>query len=259
MTQTAFLTSAAVGHAGAASPVQVGLTGAGRPHRLPRSRAGAALIAAHAGLFIVTLGVLDTAIGWPDVLREPPAVVFERIGAAALATKLGYSSYLLSSLLMVPIAFLARDLMRRAGGVGSWVDSLAFFGAAAGVLKAIGITRWLMTMPALAGLHAAAPDEASRQAVQAVYVGLNAYGGSIGELLGVQLFSGVWFAGVSGALLALGGHRISGGLGLVVAALTLALAGRPFLPQLGALEMVAGPLWLVWLLVLAGVLARGRA
>lgn len=230
---------------------------AGTP-TLGRSGSGAALAATHAGLFVVTLVVLGSAIGWPGVLREPPPVVFERIGAAATATRIGYTSYLLSSLLMIPLAFVLRDLLGRAGMRGAWMDTVAFVGAAAGVLKTIGIVRWLTAMPVLASRHAAAPDDAARQVVESVFVGVNAYGGSIGEMLGVQLLGGSWIVGISLALWIAGGRRWVGGFGLVVGALTLVLASRPFFPEIGALEMVAGPLWLVWLASLAVMLGRRR-
>lgn len=227
-------------------------------HELPRSRSGAALVFAHFAFFAIALGVLSSAIGWPDVLREPPAVVFARIGAAMTATKLGYASYLLSSLLMVPLAFLMRELFNRSGSTGWWVDALAFTGAAAGVLKAMGIVRWLLAMPLLAEQHAAAASASARQTLEAVFMGVNAYGGSLGEVLGVQLFSGMWFAGVSLILWRQHGQRFVGGFGLLVAVLTLLLATRPFVPDIGALEIVGGPLWLAWLLSLAVMLGRAR-
>jgi hypothetical protein len=226
--------------------------------KLPSSRSAATLTLLHGLLFVATLVVLGSAIGWPGILRQPPTVVFERISAAMTATKLGYTSYLLSSLLMIPLAFLLRDLFARAGAGGWWNDCLAFIGAAAGVLKAMGIARWLLTMPMLADRYGAATTPAAREMLEAVFTGVNAYGGSLGELLGVQLFSGIWFAGVSLLLLQRLGQRFVGGFGLLVSALTLAMATRIFLPQAGALEMVSGPLWLVWLVCLSVALWRGE-
>lgn len=226
---------------------------------LPRSRSAALVALLHMALFTVTLVVLSTAIGWPDVLREPAAEVFSRILAAPAATRLGYFSYLLSSLLMVPLAFALRDVFHR-GGVAGWgIDALTFLGATAGVMKTLGIVRWLLAMPALAQGHAAAGSEAQRLALEAVYAGVNGYAGSVGELLGVALYSGLWFAGVSGVLLVAFRQRFVGGFGLLVAALTLCLASRPFFPEVGVVESIGGPLWLVWLLCLAASLWRGRA
>lgn len=235
------------------------LTDPGADRTLRRSRGGALITLAHVAFFVVTLVVLATAIGWPEVLRLPPAEVFSRIRAAAGATTLGYFSYLISSLLMVPLAFVLRDTFQRSGISGWGLDALAFLGAAAGVLKTLGIVRWLLTMPALAQQHAKATSDNQRHALEAVYTGINGYGGSVGEVLGVALYSGLWFAGISAVLLFGLRQRVVGGFGLLVAALTLALASRPFFPEVGVLESIGGPLWLLWLVSLAIALWRGRA
>ncbi len=233
--------------------------GAARDRPLPRSRAGACIALAHAALFLVTLAVLSVAIGWPGVLRLPPATVFERIREADVATSVGYFSYLLSSLLMVPLAFVLRDAFQRGGVFGWWMDALTFLGAAAGVLKTLGIVRWLLAMPALANEHAKSGTESERKVIEAVYLGVNGYGGSVGELLGVALYSGVWFAGISAVLLLSFRERFVGGFGMLVAALTLCLALRPVFPGIGAVEAVGGPLWVLWLACLSAALWRGRA
>lgn len=226
---------------------------------LPRSRSGALLTLAHLAFFVVTLGVLSAATGWPEVLRLPAAEVFERIRAAALANAIGYFAYLVSSVLMVPLAFVLRDSMRRGGLRGWWIDALAFLGATAGVLKSLGIVRWLLPMPALAEQHAQATGESQRMAVEAVYLGINGYAGSVGEMLGVALYSGLWIAGVSAVLLFGFRQRWLGAFGLLVASLTLCLALRPFFPEIGVLQSVGGPLWLLWLLGLGTALWRGRS
>ena len=244
------------------APTRSGAADAAAPgpiHALPASRPGAVLAFLHFALFVVTLIVLSAAIGWPGVLREPADVVFQRITGSMTATQAGYFSYLFSSLLMIPLALLIRELFTRTGVAGWWIDPFAFLGAAAGVLKALGIVRWLLTMPLLARNHAQATSDAGRQMVESVYLGVNAYGGSVGELLGVHLFSGLWIAGTAGVLLVRYGKRWVGLSGLLVAALTLVLATRPFLPEVGALESVSGPLWLAWLLGLSVMLWRGKA
>lgn len=244
---------------GSATDPAVSLTDAEAHRHLPRSRGAALITLAHFAFFVVTLVVLATAIGWPEVLRLPPAEVFERIRAAAGATTLGYFSYLISSLLMVPLAFALRDSFHRAGLRGWWLDALSFTGAVAGVLKTLGIVRWLLAMPALAQQHAQAGSASpQRVAIEATYLGVNGYAGSVGELLGVALYSGLWFAGVSAVLLFGLRQRFVGGFGLLVAGLTLALALRPFFPEIGALESIGGPLWLLWLLSLAVALWRGQ-
>jgi hypothetical protein len=100
------------------------------------------------------------------------------------------------------------------------IDALAFLGAAAGILKTLGIVRWLSAMPALATAHAGA-DAAGRATIETAYLALNAYAGSVGELLGVQLLSGLWLLGTAAVLVGIG-LRLTGLLGGLAGLLFLA-------------------------------------
>jgi hypothetical protein len=101
-------------------------------------------------LFSITLVVLGLAIGWPGILREPASKVLPTIHAAALPTAVGYFSYLLASVALIAMALsLRRTLLASAGGLT--LDCLTLVGAAAGVLKTLGIARWLTVMPVCGG------------------------------------------------------------------------------------------------------------
>lgn len=214
------------------------------------------LLALQPALFAVPMVVLGQAVGWPGSLRLPAAEILPLIHAHPGAVQLGYTAYLLVSLALVPLAFALRAWMVARGQGGWQADALAFLGAAAGILKMLGIVRWLSAMPILAAQHATA-DAAGRAMLEASFTALNAYAGAVGELLGVQLTSGLWFLGLGAALLRTG-HRWLGAWGLANGALFLAITLRLAIPAAAALQSVAVPLTLLWLVALAIAAGRGK-
>ena len=129
-------------------------------------------------------------------------------------------------------------------------DTMAAFAIAAGILKTLGIVRWLTTMPMLANLYVGTPDPAIRTMIELNYMTLNAYAGGVGELLGVQLISGLW-------LILLG--LVFRKLGLTINAIISTLLGiafaltalRTVVPEVNALSATVQPFALVWLVALA--------
>ncbi len=113
----------------------------------------------------------------------------------------------------------------------------------------------LIAMPTLASLHAGTTDPALRLILEVNYTALNGYAGSVGELLGVQLFSGFWLV-LLGVSLSRMGWRLNGlaslalGIGFVLNSL------RTLAPELGLLSAILPPLGLAWLLMLAGTIWR---
>jgi hypothetical protein len=200
--------------------------------------------------------VLGQAIGWPGSLRLPAAEILPLIHAHPGAVQLGYTAYLLVSLALIPLAFALRGWMIARGQGGWHADALAFLGAAAGLLKMLGIVRWLSAMPVLATLHAST-DQAGRAMLEATFTGLNAYAGAVGELLGVQLTSGLWLLGV-GAVLLRSGRRWLGAWGLAAGLLFVATTLRVALPEAAALQSIAVPVTLLWFLAFATTTWRGR-
>jgi Domain of unknown function (DUF4386) len=136
-------------------------------------------------LALAPMAVLGPAIGWPASLGAPPAEQLAAIHAAPAAVAQGYSIYLLYSLLIAPLMLwlAARAFGTLAHPVAAMV---ATFAALSALARAIGILRWLTVMPALASAHAAASPE-GRAAIEPLFAAITAYGGGIGELLGVSL------------------------------------------------------------------------
>lgn len=222
----------------------------------PHNRALGALLIVDALLAFAPVAILAPAIGWPASLGKPAAEQLAAIGAAPGAVMAGYGLYLLYSLLVAPVMIgLAARLQ---GGLSSPLGlTVAAFATLSALARAIGILRWLTVMPALATAHAAA-DPAARAQIELVFQAITAYGGGIGEVLGVSLLMALAVATLCvGALLRGGLPRWLAGLGLLCA---LALAGLS-LPVFGgpALVPVAAAVSLLSLWMLAAGVHMLRA
>jgi hypothetical protein len=156
---------------------------------------------------------------------------------------------------MVPLAITLRRHAHAHGVSGILVDAMAAFGIAAAVLKTLGIVRWLIAMPSLAGLYAGTADPMVRTAVEVNYVALNGYAGAVGELLGVQLFSGVWMV-LLGLILGRTGLRLNGIASLMIGIGFALTALRTLVPDVAILNAILPPIALAWLVALAITLWR---
>ncbi len=179
-------------------------------------------------LSFAPIAILGPAIGWPQSLGNPATQQLSAIAANADAVAFGYSVYLLYSILIAPLMIVLA--WRLFGGLQRpLAATVAAFAALSALARAIGILRWLTVMPALATAHAGA-DPAGRAQIEMLFSALNAYGGGIGEVLGVSLFMAASLGCLSvAALAARSMPRVLAGLGLLASALLAALA----LPALG--------------------------
>ena len=212
-------------------------------------------------LIFVPLIVLGAAIGWPANLSEPASVNLPLLIEKASAVRLGYSVYLIYSILFWPVALLTARVAAGSDTLPSDLKIAAGFGVASMIARCIGIVRWLAPMPVLAKLYTA-PDATPQlqQTISVVYDGLNAYGGTIGEALGVSLFAMLWLVLVSVAFLRLknapGWLGITGLIAVASLAINLVeLAGM----DLGGLITVTTTLIHLWFLVVGIRLLVGRS
>lgn len=197
------------------------------------------------GLFLVPLIVLGQAIGWPASLRLPAAEALPLIAREAIAVQIGYWAYLLTSLAFVPLAVAFRTFANADGERGVMVDTAAALGAAVAVLKMLGIVRWLVAMPTLADTYVSTSDPMTKAAIEVAFVALNGYAGAVGELLGVQLVSGVWLI-LAGLILAKCRMRVIGVAAIMIGILFVATCARTLMPQAAMLQSIAVPLALLW-------------
>lgn len=210
-------------------------------------------------LFFVPLAVLGAAIGWPGTLDDPPSLLLPAIAEQASAVRLGYLAYLAYSILfgvavisLLPLVedHLSPTALRLAAG----------FAIASVVARCVGIVRWLAPMPALADAYADAGPEA-RTAIETVYLGLNAYGGTVGEALGVGLFAAIALAVLGIGLVRSSAPRVVA-VGALVAAAALAVSAADLAGvDLGPFLSVAVTVVQLWFLAIGGwllVAARRR-
>lgn len=201
-------------------------------------------------LFLIPVIVLGQAIGWPASLRLPANQALPLVAANPIAIQIGYWGYLLTAVAMVPFGIALRRFAMAHGAGGMLADTMAAFAIAAGILKTLGIVRWLTTMPMLADLYVATSDSAIRSIIEINYMTLNAYAGGVGELLGVQLVSGLWLI-LLGLVFRKLGMRINAMISVALGIAFALTALRTMVPALNALNASVPPFALAWLIALA--------
>jgi hypothetical protein len=217
--------------------------------RLIHRIAGLSLLLIVAG-FVLTFATLAPAINWPASLDAPASQILPLLLEQQQAIRLGYGSYLLSSLLLIPAALLVQRALDP--GRASLMLTLATtFGVLAGIARMLGIMRWLVAMPVLAQLYTNPnADDTTRQATTAAYQALNAYAGSLGELLGVALFGGLWVLLASTVLLRRGHLRVLAWLGVGAGLVALLPLGELVGLNVGPATAIANVVWYLWVLIL---------
>jgi len=165
------------------------------PSRSLLLAAGLVLLVQGFSLF-APMAVLGSAIQWPDSLDFPPAQMLPLLLEQLDGVRLGYGLYLGYSLLFLVTGVVTVRLAARPGPLG--VLALIAIGAAAAsaLARSIGILRWLTGSVVLAESHAAPGLSAEgRAAIETMQGAINAWGGAIGEMLGVAAFAAIWAVG----------------------------------------------------------------
>lgn len=188
-------------------------------HRSPRFLIGA-LVLLQAFLLFIPLGILGEAIDWPDSLDFAPSRSLPLIADNIGQVRLGYGIYLIYSVVWIAVgtalAWLATGENRKSGPLFTVAVGLICVSALA---RAIGVIRWLTATTALSESHANAEPQA-QLAIEATQLAINAWGGAIGEILGVSLFTVLWLLVISVMIFKNGGlPRFLAVLGVPVAIL----------------------------------------
>jgi Domain of unknown function (DUF4386) len=219
------------------------------------------LLIAESLLIFVPLTVLGSAINWPKSLSDPADKILPLLVENASAVRFGYLVYLVYSILFWVIASLTIQVLSDEESDSIWLRIANGFGIASAVTRCLGIIRWLVVMPALATLYTDSTISTStRESFAVVYRALNDYAGSIGEVLGVSLFAGLWLAIVSVRILQ---TRILprwlGFLGLLSATLLAVQLAKLFGVDLGAFISVSVSVLQLWFLAMGVVLVAKAA
>jgi Domain of unknown function (DUF4386) len=219
------------------------------------------LLIAESLLIFVPLTVLGSTINWPKSLSDPAAKILPLLVEHASAVRFGYLVYLVYSILFWAIASLTIRVLSNEETDSIWLRVANGFGIASVVARCLGIIRWLVAMPALATLYTDPTiSKGTRESIAVVYRALNDYAGSVGEVLGVSLFAGLWLAIVSVRILQ---TRILprwlGFLGLVSATLLAVQLARLFGVDLGAFISVSVSVLQLWFLAMGIILVAKAA
>jgi hypothetical protein len=139
------------------------------------------------------MAVLGGAIQWPESLDIPPSQMLPLLREQLDAVRLGYGLYLGYSLLFLVTGVVTVRLAARPGPLGTLALIAIGAAAASALARAIGILRWLTGSVVLADAHAAPGLSAEgRAAIETMQAAINAWGGAIGETLGVAAFAAIW-------------------------------------------------------------------
>jgi hypothetical protein len=219
------------------------------------------LLVAESLLIFVPLTVLGSAINWPKSLSDPAAKILPLLVENASAVRFGYLVYLVYSILFWAIASLTIRVLSDGETDSIWLRVANGFGIASAIARCLGIIRWLVAMPALATLYTDPTiSTGTRESIAVVYRALNDYAGSIGEVLGVSLFAGLWLAIVSVRILQTKIlPRWLGFLGLVSATLLGVQLARLFGVDLGAFISISVSILQLWFLAMGIVLVAKAA
>lgn len=156
-------------------------------------RTTALLLIIESLLLFVPIIVLGKAINWPASLNQPANIVLPLIVKQSPAVFIGYFTYLIYSVLFYPISLLVIQILKSKSSNKIYLNLAIGFGIASMICRTLGIIRWLAPMPVLAKIYVQpSTSQTSRAAIEVVYQALNQYGGSIGEVLGVSLFTTLW-------------------------------------------------------------------
>lgn len=218
--------------------------------------AGAGLLLFQAFGIFLPMSILGAAIDWPASLDLPPEQVLPLIHAQAPAVRLGYGLYLMWSLAFAASAALIVGLARGERVLGALATLAIGLGVASALARAIGIVRWLTGSSALAEAYAAAPaGSTERIAIETTQRALNAYGGSVGEDLGVSVFAALWLA-TAGAVI-LNDKGLPAWLGWASFPIAV-VAAMPALALVGVASpvdvVIATTGMMLWIAAVAGVL-----
>jgi hypothetical protein len=215
------------------------------------------LLIAESLMIFVPLTVLGGAINWPKSLSDPADKILPLLIQNASAVRFGYLVYLVYSILFGVIALLVTRVLNDEKPA-SILRVAAGFGLASMITRCLGIIRWLVAMPALAILYTDSTiSTATRDSIAVVYRVLNDYAGSVGEMLGVSLFAGLWLAIISWEILQTKLlPKWLGFLGLVSATLLAIQLAKLFGVDLGAFISVSVSILQLWFLAMGITLAR---
>jgi hypothetical protein len=144
--------------------------------------------------------LLARGFDYPAILRSPTADILSRFQAGGVRLKLLWYGFMLTAVLLAPLAVLLGQVLARDGL--RVVPTAIVIGVLAAVVQFLGLARWPFLVPVLARIyHDPASSEARREAAVVAFEAFHRYlGVAIGECLG-YLLTGAWTVLIGVAML----------------------------------------------------------
>jgi hypothetical protein len=154
-------------------------------------RAAGALLIGLPVAFNTFFFLLGRLFEYPAVLRQPVGVVLSRFHAGGLRLKLTWYGFMLTAVLLAPLAVLLGQVL--ASEELEIVPVATTIGVLAAIVQFLGLARWPFLVPALARTcDDPESTAATREATAVVFDSFNRYlGVAVGECLG-YLLTGAW-------------------------------------------------------------------
>jgi len=167
---------------------------------LSLDRAAGALLIGLPIAFNVFFFLLGRLFEYPAILRSPAGEVLSRFHAGGLTLKLVWYGFMLTAVLLAPLAVLLGQVLAR--DELDIVPVATTIGVLAAVVQVLGLARWPFLVPALARTYEDPNSSpATREAAAVVFDSFHRYlGVAVGECLG-YLFTGAWTVLVGVAML----------------------------------------------------------
>ena len=154
-------------------------------------RAAGALLILLPCAFNAFFFLLARRFDYPDILRSPTGDILSRFRAGGVGLKLLWYGFMLTAVLLAPLAVLLGQVLGRDDL--AVVPTASVVGVLAAVVQFLGLARWPFLVPALARAYAdPASSQATRDATTVAFESFHRYLGiGIGECLG-YLLTGAW-------------------------------------------------------------------
>jgi Domain of unknown function (DUF4386) len=203
--------------------------------------------------------LLARRFDYPNILRSQTGEVLSRFQAGGISLKLLWYGFMLTAVLLAPLAVLLGQVLGRDGL--AIVPTATVVGVLAAVVQFVGLARWPFLVPTLARKYDdPASSEATREATVVVFESFHIYlGVAIGECLG-YLFTGAWTVLVGVAMLQSSAFDAWLAWPGIVIGLCLVVGSLEFVGRFeekgwklaGTVVPIAYTAWSLWL-VIAGV------
>jgi hypothetical protein len=163
-------------------------------------RAAGALLVGLPIAFNLLFFLLGRSFDYPGILRSPVGTILSRFDAGGVRLKLLWYGFMLTAVLLAPLAVLLGQVLARDGL--ELVPLATTVGVLAAVVQFVGLARWPFLVPSLARTYAdPSSSPAAREVTAAVFDSFHRYlGVAVGECLG-YLLTGAWTVLVAIAML----------------------------------------------------------